>query len=718
MKNFLAGLLALTIVFGTAGTITVFDEPLFAHKASADAAEDLPMSGKCGENVTWKLDDDGTLTISGTGEMTDYQPKATTGPYVGVDTGFPAPPWYLREDIKKVIFSDGITHIGDNCLMLCKKLESVSIPDSVTSIGTGAFLADMELTDINIPSSVTKFGGAVFRGTGWAYELEKNDPLIIVNDIVVEAQECKGDVVIPDGVKCIASSAFVSAVNVTSISVPDSVTEIGQSAFYGCTNMKKITLPKGLKKIESMTLSDCWELTEITIPDTVTDIEDMAFGSCYKIDTITVPKSVTKFGHQVMGYEYDSEAKKFVKHDGFTIQGYRNSVAETYANDNEFKFVALDSDDVPTSGKCGENVTWKLDADGTLTISGKGKMQNPFYYKKDGVYYPYSDLEKYTKKVVIEEGVTYLTDFNSWDDLEEIVIPESCTEFSSGFARGTPWLEKMRQKDPLVIVNGVLVDCSEVKDKELVIPDGVTLSQGPIFGDNKIITKIVLPSTIKEIPSYAFNGMSALEEIIIPQSVTSVGVGAFWNCKNLKKVEFPDNIKSLSAVFNGCDSLEEVVLPKNLQEIKSFGFDALSYGLFGNCPKLKTVIIPESVTLIEDTTLGFDYTYKDGIVGDVEVKKIDDFTIQGLKGSAAEKYAKANGFKFLEIKKVPVLKGDVNGDKEINVTDIAVTASHIKGIKPLDEAGIKSADVNSDGNINVTDIAMIASHIKGIKALG
>lgn len=62
--------------------------------------------------------------------------------------------------------------------------------------------------------------------------------------------------------------------------------------------------------------------------------------------------------------------------------------------------------------------------------------------------------------------------------------------------------------------------------------------------------------------------------------------------------------------------------------------------------------------------------------------------------------------------------GDVNGDNDINVTDIAVTASHIKGIKALDENGIKAADVDKSGEVNVTDISKIAAHIKGIKALG
>ena len=62
--------------------------------------------------------------------------------------------------------------------------------------------------------------------------------------------------------------------------------------------------------------------------------------------------------------------------------------------------------------------------------------------------------------------------------------------------------------------------------------------------------------------------------------------------------------------------------------------------------------------------------------------------------------------------------GDVNGDSNINVTDIALVASHIKGIKALDKSGAKAADIDEDDNINVTDISMIAAHIKGIKSIG
>ena len=63
------------------------------------------------------------------------------------------------------------------------------------------------------------------------------------------------------------------------------------------------------------------------------------------------------------------------------------------------------------------------------------------------------------------------------------------------------------------------------------------------------------------------------------------------------------------------------------------------------------------------------------------------------------------------------IKGDVNGDGKINVTDIVKTAAHVKGLKPLDPDAFTRADVNEDGKINVTDISKIAAHVKGIRKL-
>ena len=99
---------------------------------------------------------------------------------------------------------------------------------------------------------------------------------------------------------------------------------------------------------------------------------------------------------------------------------------------------------------------------------------------------------------------------------------------------------------------------------------------------------------------------------------------------------------------------------------------------------------------------GLNFKYRDDISTDDETT--DDETTDGETTdgeTTADEYT----------------TGDADGSGKIDVTDIAVTASHIKGIKALNAAGSKAADANRDGNVDVGDIAAMAAHIKGIKAI-
>ncbi len=78
-------------------------------------------SGTCGENLTWVLDDAGTLTISGTGEMYRYEWRGS--------------PFYKKDSVKSVIIDDGVTSIGEYALECCGNLTSITLAESVTSIG-------------------------------------------------------------------------------------------------------------------------------------------------------------------------------------------------------------------------------------------------------------------------------------------------------------------------------------------------------------------------------------------------------------------------------------------------------------------------------------------------------------------------------------------------------------------------------------------------------
>ena len=151
---------------------------------AAALAADVVKSGTCGaegdgSNLTWTLDSEGVLTISGSGGMHDYNSPSS-------------PPWYRsRSMVKSAVIADGVTSIGEWAFFVCRSLTSVTIPDSVTRIGKGAFSECTSLTSVTIPDGVTSIGKETFCNCG----------------------------------------------SLTSVTIPNSVTSIGWYAFYNCMSL-------------------------------------------------------------------------------------------------------------------------------------------------------------------------------------------------------------------------------------------------------------------------------------------------------------------------------------------------------------------------------------------------------------------------------------------------------------------------------------------------
>ena len=160
-------------------------------------------SGTCGDHLTWTLDSEGTLTISGEGEMEDDNH-----------------PWNNSiEKIKTVIIENGVTSIGDDAFYKCSSLTSIELPSSVTRIGDSALLGCSSLTSIELPSSVTSIGNYAF-------------------------EDCRSliSITIPDSVMSIGNGAFYYCSSLTKITTPSSVTSIGAEAFEGCTALPSMDI--------------------------------------------------------------------------------------------------------------------------------------------------------------------------------------------------------------------------------------------------------------------------------------------------------------------------------------------------------------------------------------------------------------------------------------------------------------------------------------------
>ena len=270
-------------------------------------SETIVASGTCGDNLTWKLDDEGTLTISGKGAMTEW---------VNIDSA----PWKTYSNtINKVVIQPGVTSIGKNAFSLCTNLESITIPKSVTSIGWGAFQECGSLKSITIPEGVTSIERSVF------YECSSLTSITIPKSVTSIGwsafQGCSSlkSITIPEGVTSIEWGAFQGCSSLMSITIPESVTSIGEDAFYGCENLRRITIPEGVTSIGWKAFKGCSRLMSITIPEGVTSIGDSAFEDCRGLTSISLPESVIKIGN----YAFKSTALtgKFVIPSGVTKIG-------------------------------------------------------------------------------------------------------------------------------------------------------------------------------------------------------------------------------------------------------------------------------------------------------------------------------------------------------------------------------------------------------------
>ena len=555
-------------------------------------AVDIVDSGTCGakgSNLTWTLDSEGVLTISGSGDMHGY--------------GSSDAPWYgSRSRVKSAVIAEGVTSIGESAFENCRSLTSVTIPNSVTSIGWSAFFYCKSLTSVTIPDSVTSVGAYAFLGCTSLTSVTIPNSVTSIGGCAFDECWSLTSVTIPDSVTSIGDSAFASCTSLTSVTIPDSVTSIGGGAFAWCTSLTGIwvtegnshyssdasgvlfskdkttlvqypgafaayAIPDSVTSIGAGAFGGCTSLTSVTIPDSVTSIGQHAFNGCRSLTSVTIPDGVTSIG--AYAFSECSSLTSVTIPDSVTSIGDGafascTSLTDVYYAGSEAQWKAISISSTGNNGLLTANIHYNYVSH---THSYKAVVTAPTCTEKGYTTHTCACGDSYVDTYTDALG-------HAWDNGK---VTKEPTETETGVKTFT-CTRCGETKTEVIPATGVVASgtCGAEGDGSNLTwtldSEGVLTISGsggmhdydgpsspPWYRSRSMVKSAVIADGVTSIGEWAFFGCGSLTSVTIPNSVTSIGRYAFYYCTSLTSVTIPDSVTSIGgSAFYNCTSLTDV----------------------------------------------------------------------------------------------------------------------------------------------------------------
>ena len=558
-------------------------------------------------------------------------------------------------DIPSEIDGYTVREIYDGAFRECTSLVSVKIPDTVENVGVGAFYGCSSLKSIDADKNNSVYAsenGVLFN---------KN------KDILVAYPMGKED---------------------TSYTVPDSVAVISETAFQYCTNLTTVIVPDSVEIIENEAFEFCYGLESITLPDSVKHIGNSAFFYCRSLENVTFGNEIEYIGSDVVGYTAYYNNSDNWENGGLYIGKYLLTVGKDVGAEFTVKDGTVNIADCAISycenlvsvtlpetvAYMGETPFYQCPSLESISVKGS----NGVYSSKDGVLFVGSSLAVYPQG---RKAVQY-------------AIPAG-TDLICDYA----------------FLNNMYLE-------SVTFPDSVERIGNSAFSCSQSLKNVTIPGSVEEIYEMAFNSCEKLENLTISDGVGHIGRWAFIGCNSLESVTVPGSVYLIEqSAFNSCESLKEVTLGKGVNSVGDWAFaycpalekvtvsDSVEYigcGAFYNCESLKSVTLPKNVTTIDEHAFGYSYNETDD-----EDITVSGFTICGVAGSEAERYANENSLAFKQISEEP----------KVNFPDVASGEWYYNAIAFNVEKGYFHGYANGNfgpgNNIQRQDFVVVLSKIAG-----
>ncbi len=574
-------------------------------------------------------------------------------------------------NLENVTIPDTITYIDWNAFESCPNLKNVSIPASVYFIRPRAFGYYFEGYDDDYHSIYGKVEGFKISG----YTNSGADRYARENDIEFESLgeispfNC---VEKNDGTLEIARyNGEDTDVDIVSELDGKTVTDIAYAAFADCTQLKSVSIPKSVSSIGNLAFENCESLESVEMEEGVGIIGDRAFYDCKKLNDVTVPESVTSIGVYALGYYAEEllddagyiymENRKI---DGFVINGFTGTAAQSYAKENGFEFNALAE---------GRYFTTEELDDGTVEITGYTGIV-------DNLSIP-SLING--KKVSSIGAYAFMND----TELKDVTIAEGISSIGALAFSGCLSLEKITLPDGLTyLAEDALFDCPMLKS--------VTIPGNPKaeYKGSGVLGYETDGDDIKKVEGFTIyaNKFSYYHQLAIEGELNFVSIGEVspWCYTELDDGTLEINEMSRTGDEQSIDIPSEID-GKTVTKISGL-----------NCEYLRSVYIPKTVTSIDFQAVG--YIHSGGIH-----EMIKGFIIRGEMGSEAAFYAFENRIPFFE-KDEPIINGDINGDGSIDMKDVGRLLQYVC---EMDVNFVGSTDVNVDGSTDMKDVGRLLQYV-------
>ena len=430
----------------------------------------------------------------------------------------------------------------------------------------------------------------IAKGNGWKIDL--NGVLNVYRDL--ETVDCQWSkyadsvkkIVLEDGCTTIFDEEFADMDQVTSVSIPETVTSIGNKAFYRCEKLEYVEIFAAVVRVGNYAFAKSG-LSDLTIQSSNLTLGAGAFADCVKLNKITFNGNapVIEDGNAEAVFQgvtaeanYDTEnetwTKTIRKKLGGKIKWNTNVVAEKVAE-----------------GYCGNNLTWVLTNDGTITFSGTGDMRN-YSSASSTSWYAYRDQ---ITSIELEDGITSIGNFAFYglENVVDVTIPEGVTSIGGFAFKNCTSLETVDLPSTLKkLGESAFFGCSKLS--KIVIPEGIYTIWGYTFKNCTSLKEVTLPSTLIKVDEAAFYGCSSVKELDIPSNVSIIGIYCFKNCTSLAKVTLPEKLTEIREAVFYATALSEIEIPEGVKKIGPYAFK--------NCTALKTVTLPKTLTSVGEAS--------------------------------------------------------------------------------------------------------------------